>query len=209
MKSLFTFILVLAFGLASIAQDTKTPENTKDAPKVKSEFENAEKVALPKTQPASDNVESATAKKAKLEKLPIGQIKKKDEATANASALLGKAYRIENMEFGEKELANNAKLALVKEEDVIHTSYPSLEFLPESNIAFCYNQPVVVYHGDEEEFKKLNTTMKVCKDGKWSENNNNLQLSFNLENKNKRINYNISELKEETLVMEKKASHVF
>lgn len=184
-------------------------ESEHDAPKyIKTEFDKTEKVAVPKTQPEETTTTTA-AKESKLQKLPIGQIKKKTEETNTASALLGKAYRFDDVTFGEKELANNKKLALVKVEDVLHTAYPSLEFLPEKNIAFCYNQPVIVYHGDEEEFQKLNTTMKVCKDGKWDEKDNSLQLSFELENRNKRINYNISELKAETLVMEKKTEHLF
>lgn len=211
-----------------------------DAPKyAKTEFDKAEKVAVPKTQPEPEapatpvtkaepvkpapkaepaKVEPAkapkteapeTAQKGKIEKLPIGQSKKKVETTENTSALLGKAYRFDDLGFGEKELNETKKLSLVKVQDAVATAYPSLEFLPESNVAFCYNQPVVVYHGDEEEFKKLNTTMKVCKDGKWSENDNKLQVSLNLENRNKKLNYQINEIKGETLVMEKKASHIF
>ncbi len=238
MKSLFTFAFALVFGLVALAQEKKTTEividgkahtvtigeeykyvnangdtvtyfveSENDAPKyIKTEFDKAEKVAVPKTQPA---VTTAKTQEGKLQKLPIGQIQKKTDETTTASALLGKAYRFNDVEFGEKELAGNKKLALVKVEDVLHTEYPSLEFLPEKNVAFCYNQPVIIYHGDMEEFQKLNTTMKVCKDGKWNEKDNNLQLSFKLENKNKKINYNISELKAETLVMEKKTEHVF
>lgn len=229
MKTLFTLSLILSFGYYANAQEemdvviegkvhtvtvgeeykyvnskgdtityfvtgdekTGTPAKTTTTETETKTITTEETKAKETTQPAN-----------KIEKLPIGQAKKREET--ETKGLLGKAYRFDDMAFGEKELLTTEKLSLKKIANPLDTDYPSLEFVDKSNVAFCYNQEVKVYHGDYQEYDEVTKTVKVCQDGRWSENNNDLQMSLVLDNKQKRLAYHIDGLNSGSLVMQKK-----
>lgn len=216
MKTLFTLSLLVFMGFFATAQTIDIViEGKKHTVTVGEQYKyvNAkgdtvsyfvtgnEKTATPATTETSETQKADTKKS--IEKLPIGQAKKSEET--NTSALMGNAYRFNDKDFGADELLKTEKLSLTKVNDPVKTEYPSLEFVDNSVVAFCYNEEAKVYHGDYAEFDDVTKTIRVCEDGKWSESNNDLQMSLVLNNKRKRLAYHIDNVEAETLVMQKKS----